>query len=132
MIKAVIFDCFGVIYVDGAIDESLLDYIKKLRPKFKTAMLSNIDRDFLAKIFNKSHPKDEYFDFAAASSEIGYTKPDPEAYQIVCQKLGVEPSECVFIDDMKSLADGARAVGMQVIVYHDFEQMKNELEPLMG
>ena len=73
----------------------------------------------------------QYFDVAVASSEIGHAKPDAEAYTITAEKLEVAPEECVLIDDRSEYCDGARAVGMQAIVYEDFVQMKRELAGLL-
>jgi putative hydrolase of the HAD superfamily len=55
------------------------------------------------------------FDAAVFSSAVGLAKPDPAIYELVVGRLGVEPSECVFVGDGSDdeLA-GAAAVGMTV------------------
>jgi putative hydrolase of the HAD superfamily len=66
------------------------------------------------------------------SAAIGHVKPDPEAYEITAEKLGVEPSECVFIDDKESFCQAAEAVGMKSVWYREFEQARADLEKLLA
>lgn len=51
-------------------------------------------------------------DVACAAPVIGAAKPEPAAYQIVCQQLGVKPQQCLFFDDEPVCVTGAQAVGM--------------------
>ena len=51
-------------------------------------------------------------DCACAATVIGASKPTPESYLTVCQRLEVAPQECLFLDDEVECVDGARAVGM--------------------
>ena len=57
----------------------------------------------------------EMFDEVIESSVIGLRKPDPEIYTLVCSKLGLEPSECIFIDDIGANLKPAQAMGMWTI-----------------
>lgn len=45
------------------------------------------------------------------------SKPDPAIYRLLCSRYGLEPAECVFIDDREVNVQAARSVGMQGIVY---------------
>lgn len=51
-------------------------------------------------------------DVACAATMIGVSKPAPEAYQIICDRLNVSVSECLFFDDEWTCIQGALAVGM--------------------
>lgn len=107
-------------------NQQLLDYITTLRKKYKTAMLSNVSNGGLLRRFHVDE-LDKYFDVAIASGEIGYAKPEPQAYEIAADELGVRLDECVFTDDREEYCDGARAVGMQAIQYVSFDQFKLDL-----
>ena len=188
MIKAIIFDCFGVIRVDATIiayrklggdidkdgvfirdtvaqanaglipsaasaiakrlgitearwretvsqssvvDYEILDYIKELRKKYKTAILSNVAPDGL-KIWFEPGFLEQYFDVAVASGDVGYAKPEPEAYEITADRLGVRLDECVMVDDKLELCEGASAVGMKGIMYKNLGQLKKDLESLLA
>lgn len=112
-------------------NDRLLDYIVKLRQTYKTAMLSNVSIGGLAARFTQEE-LDRCFEQVVASGDIGYAKPEPEAYEIAAQRLGVRLEECVFIDDREEYCEGARAVGMQAIRYEDFVQMQRELEATLA
>jgi putative hydrolase of the HAD superfamily len=93
-------------------------------------MLSNITVQGIERRF----PDDElgkYFDEIVISSEIGYAKPDREAYEITAERLGVKPEECIFTDDRIDFCVAAEAVGMKAIEFRNFEQFKLNLETLL-
>lgn len=112
-------------------DHELLDYIKDLRGRYKTALLSNISPRGLELRFRPGE-LEQYFDVAIASGSIGYAKPEPEAYQAVTEQLGVTPEECIFIDDIKRYCDGAEALGMRTICYTDFTSFKQQFVQLLS
>lgn len=116
---------------DGEVkDQSVLDFIASLRPNFKTAMLSNISSTGLEHRFTLEELK-FYFDVVVASGQIGFAKPEAQAYEITAEKLGVRLDECIMIDDVEAYCLGAEGVGMQAILYRSFDQMKKELEALL-
>jgi HAD superfamily hydrolase (TIGR01509 family) len=112
-------------------DEALLQYIQQLRSSFKTAMLSNIPAGSLMRRFSEEELA-EHFDVIVASGEIGYAKPEAQAYEITADRLGVRLDECVFTDDRQPYVDGAQGVGMHAILYQDFPQFRADLETLLA
>jgi HAD superfamily hydrolase (TIGR01509 family) len=108
-------------------DAKLMRYIVELRRGYKTALLSNIGAGSLARRFSDQELT-RLFDAVVASGDIGFIKPDAEAYRITAERLGVTPEECIFIDDRQPYCDGARSVGMRAICYQNFAQFRNELE----
>lgn len=113
------------------VDTELLEYIKMLKPKVKTAMLTNVGKGSLEKIFTQSMPMSDYFDEVFVSSEMHLIKPHPEAYRYAAEKLNVKEVDCVFIDDSTVNVQGAEGVGMRGIVYTDFKSMKSRLKELL-
>ncbi len=57
----------------------------------------------------------EKFDEVVESSKVGVRKPEPRFYEIACDLLGVEPADCVFLDDLGINLKPARSMGMQTI-----------------
>ena len=56
------------------------------------------------------------FDVAVFSCEVGLAKPDPGIYRLAAGRLGVDPTECVFVGDgADGELAGAAAVGMTVL-----------------
>lgn len=107
-------------------DEDVLDYIASIRKFYKTAMLTNIGEGDLAKWF-KPHVLESYFEVAVASGDVGYAKPEAQAYHITAERLGVRADECVMIDDREVNVRGAQNAGMHGIVYVSLDQLKDDL-----
>ena len=59
-------------------------------------------------------------------------KPDPCIYRILLERYSLKADECVFLDDTAENIEGAKAVGMKGIVFHDYQQGKAELEALLS
>jgi HAD superfamily hydrolase (TIGR01509 family) len=110
---------------------ALLEYIRKLKAQFKTGLLSNVSgRQSLERRFDNNELS-KTFDVVVASGDIGFAKPEAQAYEITADQLGVLLTECIMIDDREDYCQGARGVGMQTILYRSFEQMQNELSGLI-
>lgn len=60
------------------------------------------------------HPRlAEVFGTTIVSGQVGLLKPDPAIFALCCDRAGLEPSECLFVDDNAANVAGARAFGMQ-------------------
>lgn len=73
-----------------------------------------------------------WFDVVIESSVVGVRKPDPTFYMMACEALGVEPSACVFLDDLGVNLKPARAMGMTTIKVVDPDDALAELEAAVG
>lgn len=56
------------------------------------------------------------FSVVIGNDETTHPKPDPQPYLLAAQRLGVEPSRCVAVEDSPSGVRSATAAGMKVIV----------------
>lgn len=54
-----------------------------------------------------------FFDAYAISAELGCCKPDPRMYQTASEALGLEPHECLFVDNDRDCVLGALRLGYQ-------------------
>ena len=59
-------------------------------------------------------------------------KPQPEIFLLGCERVGLEPAECVFVDDLKENCTGAEAVGMTAVLHRGADTTIPELERLFG
>ncbi len=99
----------------------LLRYIEsKLKGVYKLAVLSNASHDVLSGIF--SPEQRALFDEAISSYHVGLTKPDPKMFLLMCERLGVQPEECILVDDQQRHFDVAEALGFTPILYSSVEQ----------
>lgn len=88
-------------------------------------------------ITNFSHEKfgiaKERFPFLAefrgtiVSGEEKLLKPDPEIYRLLFDRYGLDPSECVFIDDSAANVEGGRTVGMHALHFTGPERLAADL-----
>src|SRR3989344_5202783 len=92
---------------DKKINEELINIIKKLKKKYKIALLSNI------------------------SSEVGHQKPQPEIFEVLFNKLGVNSNEVIFIDDTKQSLFNASIIGYTPILYTDNQKLEEELSKIL-
>lgn len=57
-----------------------------------------------------------WFDALLSSATIGVYKPDPRAYTLAAQALGLAPDSCLFVDDLEENVVAAQAIGMRAIL----------------
>jgi putative hydrolase of the HAD superfamily len=74
----------------------------------------------------------ELFDGVVISGEVGMHKPQPEIFHLGCERVGLAPAECVFVDDLRENCDGAEAVGMTAVLHRGSESTLPRLEGLLG
>ncbi len=69
-----------------------------------------------------------YVAWSFVSCDTGVRKPDPQAYLGPARALGVDPADCVFVDDREANCRAARAVGMDAIRFRGAGDLRTELE----
>ncbi|MEJ2301641.1 MAG: HAD family phosphatase [Anaerolineales bacterium] len=113
-----------------SLDHDLVDYIRSLRPQYKTGLLSNAWDD-LRDVLEKGWKIAAAFDAIVISAEVGVAKPDAKIYHIILDRLGVAPAEAVFVDDFSENVAGARAVGMRAIRFQNSRQVRADLDQIL-
>jgi putative hydrolase of the HAD superfamily len=73
-----------------------------------------------------------HFDVVVESAVEGLRKPDPRIYELVCERLAVEPLEAVFLDDLGVNLKPARALGMTTIKVTEPNEALAELSTVLG
>lgn len=71
-----------------------------------------------------------YTDGGILSYQDKIIKPDPRIYQLLVERYGLNPAECVFIDDLQVNVDAAKACGYEGIVFVTKEQVDEDLKKL--
>ena len=140
--KVLIFDFFGVLVVRQRefsnmleifenrwiLNEKLLNFIREERQNgSKIAVLSNVAQYSFDRFFSKEE-QTELFDEVVLSGNEGVSKPDARIFEIVCERLGENPENCVFVDDSPENVLAAKKLGMHGIVYVDFDNFKAEIK----
>jgi epoxide hydrolase-like predicted phosphatase len=74
----------------------------------------------------------ELFDVVIISAEVGLHKPQPEIYRLAAERLGLEPEDCIFVDDLRENVEGAEAVGMTGVLHRDVDETIARVDELLG
>jgi epoxide hydrolase-like predicted phosphatase len=110
-------------------DQAMIDAVRAARAAgVRTGLISNswgtrrYDRRQLA----------ELFDGVVISGEVGIRKPAAEMYSLGAERVGLEPSECVFVDDLPFNLQPAAKLGMATVHHTSAERTIAGLERLLG
>jgi epoxide hydrolase-like predicted phosphatase len=103
------------------LDPELVQFLRDLRPQHKTAILSNAWGG-ARQAFTADYDLGNVVDAMVISAEEGVRKPDARIYQIAAARLGVDPTEAVFVDDVLENVQGAQAVGMRGVQFKNTTQ----------
>jgi len=116
-----------IILTDNQLNQPLVDFVRdELKPRYKIGLLSNVGRGWMDSFFDP-HKRAELFDAVVLSGDEGVTKPHPQIYELVAERLQLEPWQCLMIDDLPENAAGADAAGMRGMVYGNVRDLKQEL-----
>nr|BFE66399.1 HAD-IA family hydrolase [Dactylosporangium thailandense] len=74
----------------------------------------------------------ELFDGVVISAEVGLRKPAPEIYALGAEAVGLDPAECVYVDDLPGNLKPARALGMTTLHHRGAAATIEALRPLLG
>jgi len=97
---------------------------------FRLAILSNELDLFYGADFRGKLPLLRHFELVVDASYTGILKPDPRAYSMVEDGLGMPLSACVFVDDQLRNVLGAERVGMQTVHFDVTNPTKSYNEAL--
>lgn len=100
-----------------------------LSERYGVWLASNTSRAHYEWIIER-FPQIRFYRDAALSFELGVMKPEASYFERALEKFGVHPESSVFIDDIEDNVTGARAVGMQGIVFEGYERLVDELARL--
>ena len=110
-------------------DEAMLDAVRRAREAgVRTGMVSNswgaerYDMDALERTF----------DAWVISGDVKLRKPDPRIYALGAERIGLDPSECVFVDDLPGNLKPARNLGMATVHHTTAGETIPQLEELLG
>lgn len=114
----------------GELDTEMYDFAKRLRPSYTTAILSN-SGDGARREEQRRYGFEDLVDTIVYSHEVGLAKPDPAIYALTTTRLGVEPSEIVFLDDAEGHVQAAREFGWQAVVHRNTRQSIREVRAIL-
>jgi HAD superfamily hydrolase (TIGR01509 family) len=110
------------VLTDGVI---MLDLLRRARAAGRpTALVSDADSvpEAVATLFG----------VLVLGGAVGAHKPDPEVFRRTAALLGLEPEDCVVVDDLPGNIRGARAAGAVGVLHDDPDTTVAEVEILLA
>jgi HAD superfamily hydrolase (TIGR01509 family) len=116
-------------FAGDVLDRNLINFIRSLRGRYKTGMISNAWNDLRG--FIEKEKFDDAFDAMIISAEVGVVKPDARIFQVALEQLQVQAEDAMFVDDFVENVDGCEEVGMTGFHFIDPEKDIQRLKALL-
>lgn len=97
--------------VAGALDETVAIAAELRAAGVPLYLLSNASAETYPNVLERFGFLGQ-LDGIVLSGEVGVAKPDPEIFEILCQRFGLSPAKTLFVDDVERNVVAARAVGL--------------------
>ena len=125
--------------LSGDIRPQMVEALRRCSRAFRVACITNNmkhgEGPGMARSADKAKDVAEImmlFEHVVESSKLGLRKPDPRIYRHACDLLGVQPEDCVYLDDLGINLKPARALGMRTIKVGDPDVAIDELQAIVG
>lgn len=118
--------------LSGDLRPEMVEALRRVTARFKTGCITNnLPSNAIGSAGGRSLYVAEVmalFHHVIESARIGLRKPDPRIYRMMVEALGVDPSRCVYLDDLGVNLKPAREMGMTTIKVLNASQALAELE----
>ena len=125
--------------LSGEMRPRMVNVLKKCKEHFKVGCITNNMKSGEGPSMARDEAKAAasqsvmaLFDVIVESSVEGVRKPNPRIYEIACDRMGVGPDGCVFLDDLGINLKPAKALGMTTIKVIEEDQAIKDLEKATG
>jgi len=115
-------------FAGSSMDEAMLRLLRRLHADgVPTGLLSNSwGGGYPTELFG------EMFDAVVISAEVGMRKPEPRIFLHAAEVLGLDPQECVFIDDIQANITAAEQIGFTGILHTTAGQTAEQVAELLA
>ncbi len=115
------------LFAGERLDANVVAIAERLHRRYPLALLSNATDNLEAVLTNRFGIR-HLFRIVINSATAGVAKPDPQAYWLALEGLGLEPREALFIDDKPRNVVAAEALGIPSLHFTDAAQLARDLE----
>jgi len=92
---------------------------------YNMAVCSNSIRNTIEVMMQKAS-LEQYLDFYISNQDVKNGKPDPEMYNKAIERMGLNPKECMIVEDNENGIKAARASGANVMIVDSVEDVNYE------
>ena len=108
--------------------KALLQWLKANNIKTALATATAVDR---ATLYLDRVGLLEYFDVIASARMVKRGKPEPDIYLYAAEQLGLDPKDCLALEDSQNGVRSAAAAGCKTVLVPDLDNPENELSHLL-
>jgi putative hydrolase of the HAD superfamily len=113
-------------------NDAMIGFLRELHDGgYRLAILTNNVREW-EPLWRAMLPVDELFELVVDSAFVGLRKPDPAIYRLTCERLGVAPERCLFVDDVEVNCTAAAELGMAAVLFRSSQQAIAEMREALG
>lgn len=105
--------------------EELLKYLRE--NNYKIAVASSSDTADIKNNLEKTK-LEKYIDEIASGAEVENGKPAPDVFLLAAKRLGVDPKDCLILEDSKAGIKAGKASGAMVFMVPDMYTVDKECE----
>jgi len=98
-----------------------VELVERLRGRTRLGLASNSPRSLVDVALATARIADA-FDAIVTSDDVEQSKPAPDLYVLVCERLGVPPSDALALEDSASGIAAAKAAGLTCIAVPQFAE----------
>lgn len=100
------------------LDAKMIDYIKELKKRYLIGMITDNKIDRIEVVLTANH-LEEFFDVVAISADVHSRKDNQPIFQYALDKLCVQATECIFVDNTADNLLLPKEIGMKTILFDD-------------
>lgn len=117
------------LFVGEQLNRDVVAIAEELHKRYPLALLSNAT-DELEYVLEHQFRVHHLFKVVVNSARHGIAKPEPAAYRVALDGLGVAPREALFIDDKPRNVAAAEALGILSLPFTDAATLRRDLQRL--
>jgi HAD superfamily hydrolase (TIGR01509 family) len=121
LVEEMVLSMYQALQVDVAGRPGALELVARLRGRLPLALASNSPRRLVDAALATARLTD-VFDVIVTSDDVAHSKPAPDIYLLVCQRLGVEPEYVLALEDSAAGVAAAKAAGLACIAVPQFAE----------
>lgn len=107
-------------------NRDVVEILQRLRQRHRLMALTNTNELHLDHI-KATIPSLGLFEEWVASCDVGLRKPDPQIYLLALERMGIRPSQAIYIDDRPELVEAGRGIGLTAIRFETSQQLQDDL-----
>jgi len=116
-------------FAGDVVDLSILNYLRSLRPRFITGLISNAWSGMREYLVRKK--MNDAFDHLIISAEVGVAKPEAKIYLLALEQAQVKAEAAVFVDDVPANIEACEKLGMKGILFKDPQEAMQQLKEIL-